>query len=147
MSVGDVLSSYVARGVVHNFALGERGTYDFVWLNSQKMRLQWRADKRQITFRDALPDVPARSKMYREVRAFLRDRASPALPAHRRIDPAQFEVTCENRGSRVSIGLKLVDASEEEGTRRLMSMIHETFLFLHDRWPNYMYESFGSPLE
>lgn len=148
MTVPDVLHAYIQRGIFQNLTpVPDKGVYDFVWLNNQRMRLHWQSNRRTILFRDVLPNVPARSKLYRELRAHLASRSNPDLPAHRRLDSEAFELVCENRKSLVSIGLRLKSGSEEAGTRKLMSVVHETFLFLHDRWPNYMYESFGSPLE
>lgn len=148
MNVPDVLQHYVQRGIFRHLGpMTAKGTYDFVWLNERRMCLQWNEKRNVIVFKDVLHDVPARSKLYRELRAYLKARSDPELPAHRRIDPEAFDLVCENRASKVSVGLRPKAANEEQGVRKLMSVVHEMFLYLHDRWPEYMYEAFGSPLE
>lgn len=148
MTVPDTLQSYVHRGVFKSFnAHSDARNFDFVWLNRKRMHLQWNANRNAIVFKDVLADIPARSRHYRELRAYLKGRMSPELPAHRRLDPELYDLICENRKSVVSVGLKVKSGGEEAAVRRLMGMVHEMFLYHHDRWPEYMYETFGSPLE
>jgi hypothetical protein len=151
LSVPEVLQGYVDRGLLRDFeASGVRasgGEFAFRWLNHVPMRLQWKAGGRTITFKDVVPKVPAKSVMYRELREFLKERTSDSLPEHRRVDPAEFELLCQNRLGNVSIGLRVTGGAEEPAVRKLMLVIHEAFLFLHDRWPDYMHEKFGASLE
>ncbi|WP_108460979.1 hypothetical protein [Devosia naphthalenivorans] len=148
MTVPEVLQTYVQRGVFQDFRpAADKKMFDFVWLNYQRMRVQWQPAQQTIYFRDVIPNVAARSKMDQEIRAFLRGRTTADLPEHRRVDPDAFDLVCENRKSQMSVGIRLKTGTEEEGTRQLMAVMHETFIFLHQRWPEYMYESFGSPLE
>lgn len=147
-SVPDVVQAYADRGLFRNFHADlAAGDFRFIWMGHAPMRLQWRPASRTLTFKDVLPNIPPRGGMERELRAFLKDRADPGLPDHRRVDPANFELLCQNRQSQVSIGLRLVGGTEEEAVHKLMLVMHETFLLLHDRWLDYMHEQFGASLE
>jgi hypothetical protein len=149
-TVPQVLRAYADRGVLRRFqTLGSKPERDFgfLWLNHKPLRLQWKPDEQTIVFKDFASNIPARSAMYREIRAFLEGRTEADLPAHRRVDPAEFELICQNRKSQLSIGLKILNGSEEAATRKLMLVIHETFLFMADQWQDYMHEEFGTSLE
>lgn len=151
-TVQDVLQAYANRGVLRNFQAEAGGAADaefgFLWMNHKPMRLQWKASSRTLVFRDLAPNVPSRGPMDREIKRFVSGLTSPDLPAHRRVNPADFEIFSENRRSNVSIGLRLAeDVSEAEAAETLMQVAHEVFLFLHDRWLDYMHEEFGASLE
>lgn len=148
MTIPDALQTYVQRGIFKSFnAQPDQRKFDFVWLNRKRMHVHWNAGRNAILFKDVLHNIPARSRHYREVRAYLKGRTSPDLPAHRRVDPELFDLVCENHKSVVSVGLRLKSGSQGAAVRRLTALVHELFIYHHDRWPEYMYENFGSPLE
>jgi hypothetical protein len=147
-TVPEVLQAYANRGLFRDFrADPAAGDFDFVWMGHKPMRLRWNAAKRTMMFKDLLPNIPARSEMYGEVRDFLKERTEAGLPDHRRVDPRDFEILCQNRAGQVSIGLRLADGNQEEATNKLMLLVHEAFLMLNDRWLDYMHEEFGASLE
>jgi hypothetical protein len=148
MSLPDVLQGYVTRGLLRNFEASRGGgDYGFTWMSHKRMNLRWTPSTQTVSFKDLAPNIPARSVMYRELRAFLKERTEESLPPHRRVDPAEFELLCKNRNSTVSVGLRVTGGTEEEAMRKLMLLIHEAFLFLNDRWPEYMQEEFGASPE
>ena len=148
MTVPDVLQAYADRGLFRNFHANlKTGDFGFVWMGHTPMRLKWKAADRTILFKDLLPKVPAKGEMYGELEAFLRGRADADLPDHRRVDVHDYDILCENRRASVSIGLRITNGTEEEAMHKLMLVIHETFLLLHDRWLDYMHEEFGASLE
>jgi hypothetical protein len=148
MSVDEVLQGYVTRGLLRNFEASRGGgDYAFTWLSHKPMRLRWTPSTQTIAFKDLAPNMPARSNIYRELRTFLKERTEEDLPPHRRVDPAHFELLCSNRNASVSVGLRVTGGTEEEAMRKLMLLIHEAFLFLNDRWPEYMQEEFGASPE
>jgi hypothetical protein len=145
-TVPGVLQEYADRGLFRNFhADPKKGEFRFIWMGHKPMRLQWRAGA--AIFKDVLPNAPTRGVMYRELREFLKERAAADLPDHRRVDPARLEILCQNRQSQVSVGLRIMGGTEEEAMRKLMLLMHELFLFLNDRWLDYMHEEFGASLE
>jgi len=64
-------------------------------------------EARRLTFRDLLPNVPHRSAMDRAFRAWVSERASEALPEHRRIDPRRVRLACPNRAGNLPVALAL----------------------------------------
>lgn len=148
LSVPDVLQAYADRGVFRDFRADPgAGDFGFVWIGHTPMRLQWKRASGTVMFRDLLPNMPARGAMYRELRDFLKSRTAADLPDHRRVDPAQFELLCQNRGGQVSMGLKLLGGAEEDAANKLLLVVHEVFLMMNDRWLDYMHEEFGASLE
>lgn len=83
--------------------------------------------------------------MYREFKEFVASRHSETLPEHRRVDPAKARVKCGNRGSNISLTLTVEDGDFEYGVRKLIHVVHETYLdFLPDgRYYDYMLEIFN----
>jgi hypothetical protein len=101
--------------------------------------------RRELTFRDVLPDVGSRSAMYRELKQFLRSRTPRTVAAHRRIDPRKATVNVRIRKRAVSLVVSLKDAHLEYGVRKAVNLVHELFVdFL--RYPthfSYMVEHFN----
>ena len=77
---------------------------------------------------DVLPTVVARSRMDRDLRAWLRERTAPDLPAHRRIDPAQFRLTFSNRAGRAQINMASLHDDLAGATRKLLILTNELYL-------------------
>ncbi|HVR29671.1 MAG TPA: hypothetical protein VMS86_09050, partial [Thermoanaerobaculia bacterium] len=99
--------------------------------------------------------VPYRSAMDRAFRAFVRERASAALPEHRRIDPRRVDLVCANRDGNLSVTLALKrrgGAREREdwayAARKGVSLVNEIFHgFLSGPYYEYMVRSFNQPEE
>ena len=90
-----------------------------------------------------LPDVPAGSRMYRDLKEFIKSRHSAELPDHRRIDTGKANVGCYVRSGNVSITLTVRSGDYEYGARKLINLVHEIFLvFLADGYYEYMVEAF-----
>ena len=90
-----------------------------------------------------LPDVPARSRMYLDLKAFIESRQSGALPDHRRIDSRKAQVGSYVRSGNVSLTLTVRNGDYQYGARKLINLVHEIFLvFLADGYYEYMVEAF-----
>ena len=101
-----------------------------------------------LEFRNLLPDVPAASPMYAELKAFARQRADSRLPDHRRIDPKRAAVKCSNRKGAVSIVISFKKGDREYGVTRAVKLVNEIFCgFLKGPYFDYMVENFGEPAE
>jgi hypothetical protein len=154
-----VLREYADRGVFGGFSheVGSRGKQRvrFRWLAGSSFDVHLDPRGRRLTFAALLPNVPPRSAMDRALRAFLRERSSAALPAHRRVDPRRLRVRCANRGGSVSVTLALRRrgaAREREdwsyAARRGVSLVNEIFHgFLRGPYHEYMVRSFGEQEE
>ena len=72
-----------------------------------------------------LPNVPANSKMYSELKNFIQSRHSDKVPAHRRIDSRKAQVRSFNRGGNVSLTLIVQNGEYEYCARKLINLVHE----------------------
>ncbi len=141
------LQTYVDRGVFRGFSEPRRArgkhAYRFTWLTSRAFHLTYEPASRHLVFRSLLPQVPARSDFYRDLKTFVAGRSDEKLPAHRRIDPRRAVVSCVNRGGHVSIAMRLKTGDHYAyGVTKLVNLVHEIFLMLHDRSPEYLWEQF-----
>ncbi|MCH8332560.1 hypothetical protein IIC65_01390 [Candidatus Sumerlaeota bacterium] len=146
--VSDRLKAYADRGIFRSYNAESSGngkaTFKFVWLNDAAMRLVFDEKQKSLTFKDLLPNIPARSSMDKELRAFVAARSSEALPEHRRSDAKRAEVKCVNRGGNVSIVLKVKKGEFAYGVQKAVNLINEIMLgFLVDGpYYEYMIENF-----
>ena len=147
-SVATILEGYAQRGVFRGFSRGGRrgGTTHFriVWHRNRDFDLGVDVTKRTLRFANVLPNIPARSAMYKELKQFIESRQGEALPEHRRIDRRRAEVHASNRNGSVSLTLEVHDGDFETATRKFVHLLHEIFMtFLLDgNYFEYMVESF-----
>lgn len=144
--VDATLRDYAGRGVLQNLHVvpGKRAgaEFHFAWLHNQPFTLTCDARRNRLALVDLLPGVQSASVMHKELRAFLRSRSSADLPQHRRVDPQRGAVTSRVRDGLVSIELTLHGQEYEYGTRKLINVGHEVFLFLSEYWADYMCKTF-----
>jgi hypothetical protein len=145
--VRDNLQVYADRGVFRGFSEVKEGHFKFVWLMRRQMELNVDTSKQMLRFRQLLPGMPASSKMYAELKSFIRQRHDRELPDHRRIDRRRAEVSCTNRGGFVSVSLKVKNNQYAYGVNRVVNLVHELFIHLRDAYPEYMAENFDVPQE
>ena len=150
--VGEVLRSYADRGVFRGFAdqpfVRGRAEYRFLWLHETPFRLVLDTRKGTLTLRDLLPNVPYPSAMDRSFRAFLKERSSPSLPPHRRIDPDKATLRCTNRGGRVSVSIEVTKGDWAYAVKKAVSLLSEIFHgFLRGPYFRYMAENFNEAEE
>ena len=149
--VGAVLQDYAERGVFKHYhatkGRNEVAHFDFEWLYGQPFSLSCDAKTRRLTLSDLLPAIKGDSMMYGELKAFLKGRAEADVPEHRRIDPDKASVAPRLREGVVSLELTLAGGDYEYGTRKLVNLAHEVFLFLTEYWADYMWENFELNME
>lgn len=137
------LQHYADRGVLTQFSSQSDRVFRFRWLTLELMEVEWTAAKRTIIFKDLLPNIALHGPIHAELCAFMRSRTSADLPEHRRVDPSAFDLLCRNRRSQVSIGLKVNSSTGDAAVHKLMLIVHEVFLMMNSRWPEYMQQQFG----
>jgi hypothetical protein len=149
--VDAVLQAYAERGVFQDYRAqqgkNEQSHYDFEWLYRQPFSITVDAKRNRLTMTDLLPGIDTGSMMYRELKDFLKARADADVPEHRRVDPALATLAPRIRDGVVSLELTLVEGDYEYGTRKLVNLAHETFLFLAEYWADYMWENFELNME
>ena len=100
-----------------------------------------------FVFRNLLPNVTARSPLHRDLQAFVAARASPRLPAHRRVDRRRARIRCVLSRGAVSLELVATRNHHEYGVNRVVNLVHEIFVYLHAYHPEYMWQNFDAPEE
>lgn len=130
--VRDVLQGYAGRGVFRGFSAGPvrggKATFRMTWHYNRVFELVLDGRQQTLRFPQLLPDVPADSALYRELKEFIRGRHDAALPEHRRIDRQRAEAKPAVRQGVVSLAMKVHDGDYEYGTRKLIHLVHEIFL-------------------
>jgi len=114
-----------------------------VWHRDRVFDFIFDANRGTMRFPLVLPDVPADSKMYSDLKAFIKLRQSGELPDHRRIDARKVQVGSYVRSGNVSLILTVRNGDYRYGARKLINLVHEIFLvFLADGYYDYMIEAF-----
>ena len=145
------LQAYADRGVFRGFAeqpaRGGRRRFTFLWLAPAPFTLTYHPATGALAFRDLLPNVPARSPLAGALRRFVRERESEALPEHRRVDPDRAAVGCSVRRGALSVEVLARPGHHGYGVNRAVNLVHEIFVHLQVRFPEYMWENFDAPQE
>ena len=149
--VRERLRAYADRGVFRGFSeqsrVAGRHLFRFSWLGTRPLFLHYTPTTGAFVFRNLLPNITSRSPLSRDLRAFVSGRASPRLPAHRRVDRRRARIRCvASRGS-ASIELVATRNHHEYGVHRVVNIAHEIFLYLQRYQPEYMWENFDAPQE
>jgi hypothetical protein len=146
--VANILENYATRAVFRGFSQGPvskgRATFKMLWHRDRFFELILDVPRKTLRFPVVLPNVPAGSSMYSEFRQFILSRQSDALPEHRRIDNSKADARCGNKGGDVSITLTVKNGDFEYAVRKLINLVHETYMvFLFDgRYYDYLVETF-----
>ena len=145
--VADALESYARRGVFRGFSRGDvrngRAVFRMVWHWNRDFDLIFDSNHGIMRFPLLLPDVSGNSKLYRDLKEFIKSRQSAQLPDHRRIDSKKAKVGCSVRGGHVSVALTVRSGDYEYCARKLINLVHEIFLvFLADSYYDYMVHAF-----
>ncbi len=127
--VGDILEGYARRGVFRAFSREDRrGRYRLLWHRDQVFDLRFDRRRQRLRIACLLPEVPAASPMYRDLKAWLRARRDEALPEHRRCNPDKVALSTYNRGGEVALTLAVLDGDVAYGVRKLVSLVNELYL-------------------
>lgn len=145
--VQEKLQEYADRGVFRGFSESRNGQYRFVWGVYGEIELIVDTDRGILRFRRMLPNLPARSELYDELRSFVAARHDRALPEHRRIDRRRAEASCSTRQGSFSLQLKVNRNDYAYAVNRSINLVHELFVHLKDVHPGYLAENFDVPEE
>ena len=146
-AVAETLENYARRGVFRGFSRGPvrngRAAFRMIWHRDRVFDFIFDANRGTMRFPLVLPDVPADSKMYSDLKAFIKSRQSGDVPEHRRIDTRKARVGCSVRRGNVSLTLSVRNGDYQYAAQRLINLVHEIFLvFLADGYFDYMVEAF-----
>ncbi len=147
-TVSQTLEDYAQRGVFRSFSKGEtrsgKTEFKLLWHRRKTFMLVFDSERDTLRFRLVLPNVPADSAMYASLKQFLSSRRTVKDRPHRNVDPEKAAIRPYNRGGAVSLGIQVMDADFEYGTRKLINLVNEIFLgFLVDGpYYEYMIDNF-----
>jgi hypothetical protein len=147
--IGEILRGYAERGVFRSLGASERRggriAFTIVWHHGRPFRFVVDPRARIVSFPELLPPMSGRPAMLKELRAFLRRFESPAVPAHRRIDPAKGRLRIAARRNGVSVAIAVKRGQWEYCTRKLVHLAHEIYMvFLPDGpYQDYLVEKLG----
>ena len=144
-TVRETLQAYADRGIFRGFSEVSGGRFRFIWIMQHEMELKVDTTGPALRFKNLLPGVPAKSRMYSELRKYIEQRHDPALPEHRRIDRKAAEASCHNRSGCVSISLQVKKNQYAYGVNRIVNLVHELFVHLREAYPDYLLENFDVP--
>jgi hypothetical protein len=135
--VTDALKGYAERGVFRGLSnpqrRGKTTAFTMLWHHGRRFHFVLDETAGTVSFPDLLPGVPARSPMFKELKAFLHQFETDAVPDHRRIDPKKGRLKVLPRGGDVSVTLTVKNGEWEYCTRRLVHLAQEVYMvFLHD---------------
>lgn len=149
--VEEVLRSYGQRGVIHELckvsSRSGRSAFHFGWLHRQPYTMTCDGIRQKLAMTDLLPGVSRDSLLFKELKAFVKNRSQADVDAHRRVDPDKARGAVLLRAGAVTIELTVLDADVAYGTNRLINLVHEVFLFLSEYWADYLYENFQRDME
>jgi hypothetical protein len=146
--VAGILQNYADRGVFRGFSIGTasagKSSFKILWHRDRFFDLILDVPRKTIRFAVVLPEVPARSSMYKEFQEYIKSRHSTELPEHRRIDARKAQLSCGNRAGNISVTMAVKNGDFEYAARKLIHAVHEVYLdFLCDgRYYEYMVETF-----
>ena len=142
--VASILEGYAARGIFKGFGktTTNAGTPSFKlsWHRNQTFELFVDSSKRTLTIPTVLPQIPARSKMYRDFRAFLESQHAETRPEHRRIDPTKAIARCSNRRGSVGLTMTVTGGDYEYAARKLIHLVNEVYLSFLAEGPYFEYQ-------
>lgn len=149
--VRERLQAYADRGVFRGFSeqrpVAGRHRFRFSWLGTRPLALDYTPATGTFVFRNLLPNVPARTTLFRDLQAFVAGRASPRLPPHRRVDRRRARIRCVSARRIASVELVATRNHHEYGVNKVINLVHEIFLYLHAYRPEYMWDNFDAPQE
>jgi len=137
------LEAYASRGVFRGLSVKSDSEFVFTWLTERPMKFRFDTAKKTMRFRDLLPNVEADSHLYKDVKAFLDERKSDELPQHRRIDSKRAEVALTRRNGSVSLALKVKRSDYDYGVNKIVNLVHDLFVHLHQSHFEYLTENFN----
>jgi hypothetical protein len=141
--VSELLRGYAERGVFRSFSQADRRggktTFNILWHHGRVFRLVVDTTAQTVSFPALLPDVPAGAPMLKELKAYLHQFETKAVPAHRRIDPAKARLRVTRRAGNVAVTLAVKRNQYAYCARRLVNLAHEVFMIFLPDGPYYEY--------
>jgi len=141
------LQKYSDRGVFRGLKTarrpGGRYEYTFSWLMQRSFTLSYDPARRVLSFKNLFPHVNARSSMATALREVVAERSTARVPAHKRLDGRRAQASCGIHGGSFSLTMRVRGEHEGYAVQRLLGLVNELFLVLHEAFPDYLAAEFG----
>ena len=141
------LQKYSDRGVFRGLKTtrgpGGRYDYTFTWLLQRSFSLSYDPARRVLSFKNLFPNVTARSPVAAALREVVAGRATGRVPAHKRLDGRKAQASCGIRAGSFSLTMRVRGDHEGYAVQRLLGLVNELFLVLHESFPDYLSAEFG----
>ena len=151
MIVTAALQKYADRGVFRGFSAtrvrGDRYEYTFRWLAPRSFTLTYDPARRVLAFKSLFPRVAGRSAIVKDLRSLVSERATRAVPAHKRLDARKVRASCAVRGGSFALTLTIAGKNEAYAVSQLLKLVNELFLVLQETYPDYLVAEFGLSAE
>ena len=82
-----------------------------------------------------------------DLKSVVHERTTREVPVHKRVDARRARLRPEIRNGAFSIELTIRGANHEDAVRKLLNLVNELFLLLHERYPDYLIARFGMKTE
>lgn len=148
--VRGLLEPFAQRGVIRNLeehAARGKTEFRFMWLLDRRFSLVFDPGNAQITLKDLLPNVPAKSDIAEAVRAWVAGRTEKSLPPHRRVDPAKLTAEVSVRGEALSVIFNVKRNQYAYAVPKVLNFCNELFGYLSMYQVQYMWAHMGLPEE
>jgi hypothetical protein len=125
-------------------ALGRgRTAYAFQWLLGRPMRAVFDARRGVLAFDTLFPGIAAASALAFGLAAIVRERTSPRVPPHKRLDGRRARAAGAARRGNWGLRVTVRGRNHEYAVRHALNLINELFLFLRESHPEYLVQHFG----
>jgi hypothetical protein len=150
--VAQLLQRYADRGVFRSFSAvnvrGGKRKFCFEYPPNRHIELLVDPKNGSLALPRLLPNAPADSQIYRDLKSFVVSRQQPQIPEHRRIDPKRATAKCTNRKGSVAITVSATNGDLEYACRCAVKLVSEIFLgFLNGPYAEYMFANFDQSEE
>ena len=103
--------------------------------------------RRVLSFKTLCPRIGARSPMAAALRQIVAERSTARVPGHKRLDRRKVRATCAVRRDSFSLTMRVRGHHEAYAVPRLLNLVNELFLALHESYPDYLVAQFGLSVE
>jgi hypothetical protein len=139
------LQAYADRGVFRGFratpAARGRVNYRFVWLTRQPMTAVFDPRRGVLSFPSLFPHVD--STVAALLTAAVDPRAQKGQPEHRRVDARRARIAGAVRKGAFSLTVEIRGRNHAYAVKKVLNLINELFVGLHEHHPAYLVERFG----
>jgi hypothetical protein len=145
------MEDYARRGVFQGFSRQtirrDWAAFKMLWHGGRVFELIVDTRKRAVIIPLVLPGIPA--DIYRDFKAFVESHHGADLPEHRRIEKTKARARSSNRRGSVSLTFAVKDGDYEYALKRLIHLVHETYLIflLNGMYRDYVAEKLGGDPE